>query len=180
MQALSTECELKDVPDEARRALRAIGAWAAERGAGRRRKSGCRVLFHGPSRTGKTMAAAALGKRLGRPVFRIDLAQVVSKFIGETEKNIDAVFTEAEASGAILLFDAAEALFGRRTKVGDAHDRFANAEVGYLLQWIEGFEGIAILATNRRANLDPAFLRRMRFSISFPADPAGEAAACGT
>lgn len=129
---------------------------------------GVTALLHGPSGTGKTMAALAVAKRLGVQVLRIDLSRVVSKYIGDTEKNIDRVFEDARNSGAALLIDEADALFGKRSEVKDAHDRYANIEVAYLLQRMEAYEGLAILTTNLRQNLDTAFLRRLRFIIDFP------------
>jgi predicted kinase len=129
---------------------------------------GVAVLFHGVSGTGKTMAAQAIARELGIDIFALDLSRVVSKFIGETEKNIDAVFSGAQRSGAAVLIDEADALFGKRSEVKDAHDRYANIEVAYLLQRMEEFEGLAILTTNVRQNLDTAFLRRLRFVIEFP------------
>jgi SpoVK/Ycf46/Vps4 family AAA+-type ATPase len=125
------------------------------------------ALFHGPKGTGKTLAAQALARELGLDVVRIDLASVASKYIGETEKTLDAIFADAEWSGAVLLFDEAEALFGKRSEVKDAHDRYANIEVSDLLQRIEAYNGIAILTTNARQNIDPAFLRRLHFVIEF-------------
>jgi hypothetical protein len=129
---------------------------------------GVTALFHGPSGTGKTMAAIGVAQRLGVQLLRIDLSRVVSKYIGDTEKNIDRVFFDAQASGAALLFDEADALMAKRSEVNDAHDRYANIEVAYLLQRMEAFEGLAILTTNLRQNLDPAFLRRLRFIVDFP------------
>ncbi len=129
---------------------------------------GVAVLFHGVSGTGKTMAAQAIARELGIDIFALDLSRVVSKYIGETEKNIDAVFSGAQRSGAAVLIDEADALFGKRSEVKDAHDRYANIEVAYLLQRMEEFEGLAILTTNVRQNLDTAFLRRLRFVIEFP------------
>ncbi len=129
---------------------------------------GLSVLFAGPSGTGKTMASEVLAADLALDLYRVDLSQVVSKYIGETEKNLRRVFDGAEGSGAILLFDEADALFGRRTEVKDSHDRYANIEVAYLLQRMEEYRGLAILATNMRSHLDPAFLRRLRFVIDFP------------
>lgn len=129
---------------------------------------GVTALFHGPSGTGKTMAAQALAGELGVELFALDLSRVVSKYIGDTEKNIDAVFSDAARCGAAVLIDEADALFGKRSEVKDAHDRYANIEVAYLLQRMEGFEGLAILTTNLRQNLDPAFLRRIRFIVDFP------------
>jgi hypothetical protein len=129
---------------------------------------GISVLFAGDSGTGKTMAAEVLANALQLDLYRIDLSAVVSKYIGETEKNLRQVFDAAEGSGAILLFDEADALFGRRSEVKDAHDRYANIEIDYLLQRMEGFAGLAILATNMKGALDPAFLRRLRFVVDFP------------
>lgn len=129
---------------------------------------GVTALFHGPSGTGKTMAALGIAERLGVQVLRIDLSRVVSKYIGDTEKNIDRVFADAETSGAEILFEEADALFGRRSEVKDAHDRYANIEVAFLLQRMEAYSGLAILTTNLRQNLDPSFLRRLRFIVDFP------------
>jgi SpoVK/Ycf46/Vps4 family AAA+-type ATPase len=126
------------------------------------------ALFHGPSGTGKTLAALAIARELDVQVLRIDLSRVVSKYLGETEKNLAAVFAEAEQSGAVLLFDEADALFGKRSDVRDSHDRYANVEVSYLLQRIEAFGGLAILTTNARQNIDEAFLRRLRYVVEFP------------
>jgi len=129
---------------------------------------GISVLFAGPSGTGKTMAAEVLANELRLDLHRIDLSAVVSKYIGETEKNLRRVFDAAEGGGAILLFDEADALFGKRSEVKDSHDRYANIEVGYLLQRMEAYRGLAILTTNLRGALDPAFLRRLRFIVQFP------------
>ena len=129
---------------------------------------GLNALFSGPPGTGKTMAAEVIAGELGLDLYKIDLAQIVNKYIGETEKNLDRVFREAQGSNAVLMFDEADALFGKRSEVRDAHDRYANIEVGYLLQKMEEYEGIAILATNLRQNMDEAFLRRMHVIIEFP------------
>jgi hypothetical protein len=129
---------------------------------------GISALFAGPSGTGKTMAAEVLANELQLDLYRIDLSAVVSKYIGETEKNLRRVFDAAESGGAILLFDEADALFGKRSEVKDSHDRYANIEVGYLLQRMEAYRGLAILTTNLRGALDPAFLRRLRFVVQFP------------
>jgi AAA+ superfamily predicted ATPase len=131
------------------------------------RGQGVAALFAGPPGTGKTMAAEAVAAALGQDLYRIDLSAVVSKYIGETEKNLATAFGEAERAGAVLLFDEADALFGKRTEVRDAHDRYANLEVNYLLQRVETFTGLVLLATNRGAAIDDAFLRRLRFSIRF-------------
>jgi hypothetical protein len=129
---------------------------------------GLTALFAGPSGTGKTMAAAVVAGELGLDLYRIDLSQVVSKYIGETEKNLDRVFAAAESANAVLFFDEADALFGRRSEVKDAHDRFANIEIGYLLQKMDEYEGIAVLATNLRQNMDEAFIRRLQVVVEFP------------
>jgi hypothetical protein len=131
------------------------------------RGQGVAALFAGPPGTGKTMAAEAVAAELDQDLFRIDLSAVVSKYIGETEKNLSAAFDEAERAAAVLFFDEADALFGRRTQVHDAHDRYANLEVDYLLQRVESFTGLVILATNREAAVDSAFVRRLRFTIRF-------------
>jgi hypothetical protein len=129
---------------------------------------GISALFSGASGTGKTMAAEAIAGELDLDLYRIDLSSVVSKYIGETEKNLRRVFDAADAGGAILLFDEADALFGKRTEVKDSHDRYANIEVSYLLQRMEAYRGLAILTTNLKDGVDPAFLRRLRFVVNFP------------
>ena len=129
---------------------------------------GISALFSGPSGTGKTMAAEVLANELHLELYRIDLASVVSKYIGETEKNLSRIFDAAEAGGAILLFDEADALFGKRSEVRDSHDRYANVEISYLLQRMEDYRGLAILTTNMKAALDTAFQRRIRFVVQFP------------
>jgi SpoVK/Ycf46/Vps4 family AAA+-type ATPase len=131
-------------------------------------RPGYRSLFYGPPGTGKTMTACLLGKSTGRDVYRVDLSMVVSKFIGETEKNLASVFNQAEGRNWILLFDEADALFGKRSETRDAHDRYANQEIAFLLQRIESFDGIAILASNLRDNIDDAFARRFESVIYFP------------
>ncbi|MGQ0738756.1 MAG: ATP-binding protein [Bacteroidota bacterium] len=134
----------------------------------RKIKPGFRVLFYGPSGTGKTLTAALLGKQFEKDVYRIDLSQIVSKYIGETEKNLEGVFRKAETKNWILFFDEADALFGKRTNVQSAHDKYANQEVSYLLQRVEDYPGLMILASNFRNNLDEAFLRRFHSLIHFP------------
>jgi SpoVK/Ycf46/Vps4 family AAA+-type ATPase len=129
---------------------------------------GVNALFAGPSGTGKSMAAEIVAGELGLDLYRIDLSGVVSKYIGETEQNLDRVFRAAEGSNAILFFDEADALFGKRSEVRDSHDRYANIEISYLLQKMEEYEGVAILATNLRQNLDESFVRRLAFTIHFP------------
>jgi hypothetical protein len=142
-----------------------------------RRGLGISVLFAGESGTGKTMAAEVLANALGLVLYRIDLSAVVSKYIGETEKNLRKLFDAAEGGGAILFFDEADALFGKRSEVKDSHDRYANIEVNYLLQRMETFQGLAVLATNRKSALDTAFLRRLRFVVNFPFPGVAERAA---
>jgi hypothetical protein len=173
------------VPAPTRAELDLLLAWARHggqvfgpggNGARALRNEGVVALFAGPPGTGKTMAAHVIATELGRDLWRIDLSQVVNKYIGETEKNLDRVFTDADADGAILFFDEADALFGRRTEVRDAHDRYANLETAFLLQRIEDHRGTVILATNLERNLDPAFLRRIpivaQFALPGPAERA--------
>jgi SpoVK/Ycf46/Vps4 family AAA+-type ATPase len=143
-----------------------FGAWGFEHRLSLRR--GLCALFCGPSGTGKTMAVEIIARELGLDAYKIDLSTVVSKYIGETEKNLSRIFEEAETSNAVLFFDEADALFGKRSEVKDAHDRYANIETGYLLQRIEEFEGVVILATNLRKNIDEAFFRRMSVAVEFP------------
>jgi hypothetical protein len=138
------------------------------------RGTGISALFAGESGTGKTMAAEVIANALQLNLYRIDLSAVVSKYIGETEKNLRKLFDAAEDGGAILFFDEADALFGKRSEVKDSHDRYANIEINYLLQRMESFQGLAILATNMKASLDPAFLRRLRFVVDFPQPGATE------
>lgn len=163
--------QLRDILDWQRHSARVFG----EMGLGRRSPlgRGLTCLFSGPPGTGKTFAAQCIANELGLNLYRIDLSQVVSKYIGETEKALATVFDEAEAGHGVLLFDECDALFGKRSEVKDAHDRYANIEVGYLLQRIEAYEGVAILATNLRSNMDSAFLRRIRFLLDFPMPDAG-------
>lgn len=137
-------------------------------GMARTLKPGYRALFHGPPGTGKTLTAGLLGKANQLPVFRIDLSMVVSKYIGETEKNLANLFARAEGKNWILFFDEADALFGKRTNVRDAHDKYANQEVAYLLQRVENYDGLVILASNFRSNIDEAFMRRFQSVIHFP------------
>lgn len=137
-------------------------------GARHGRGLGISALFDGPSGTGKTLAAEVIANELGLDLYRIDLSGVVSKYIGETEKNLRRIFDAAETAGAVLLFDEADALFGKRSDVRDSHDRYANIEVSYLLQRMEEYRGLAILTTNMKQALDPAFTRRIRFVVQFP------------
>jgi AAA+ superfamily predicted ATPase len=161
------------LPDDSRAMLREMtvharqgefvsSSWADQRGLG------VTALFTGDSGTGKTMAAEVVAGDLGLDLYRIDLAQVVNKYIGETEKNLARVFNAAESSGAVLLFDEADALFGKRSDVKDARDRYANLEVAYLLARMESYRGVAVLTTNLASTLDRAFLRRLRFVVPFP------------
>ena len=171
------------LPEAPMRALRAMIATVRQRalvhdewGYGERRRGlAVTALFSGPSGTGKTTAAEAVARELGRDLVAVDLSQVVSKYIGETEKNLAALFEAAE-SGAVLVFDEGDALFGRRTAVRDSHDRYANLEVSYLLQRLETFNGIAIVTTNAREAIDAAFVRRMRFVVTFPFPDAAQRA----
>jgi hypothetical protein len=157
------------------RAVRSLTAVHYEWGTARAwNESGLSALFAGAPGTGKTMAAEVIAVEADMPLYRIDLSQVVNKYIGETEKNLRRLFDAADAADAILFFDEADALFGKRTEVRDAHDRYANLEVSYLLERMERFKGLAILATNRKKDLDEAFLRRLRFVIDFPQPGADE------
>jgi SpoVK/Ycf46/Vps4 family AAA+-type ATPase len=165
------------LPDEAMTQLREICQRVAERyrvlgewGFGRKLSigKGVNALFAGPSGTGKTMAAEIIASELGLDLYKIDLSGVVSKYIGETEKNLDRIFAAAENANAIAFFDECDALFGKRSEVRDSHDRYANIEISYLLQKMEEYEGVAILATNLRQNLDESFIRRLAFIIHFP------------
>lgn len=144
-----------------------------ELGMHKRLKPGYRALFYGPPGTGKTLTACLLGKFLDRPVFRIDLSMVVNKYIGETEKNLAKIFDKAEHANWILFFDEADALFGKRTSSNSSNDRYANQEVSYLLQRIEDFPGIVILASNMKSNIDDAFARRFQSMVHF-ASPKGD------
>ena len=132
------------------------------------RKDGHIALFTGKDNKSKTIAAKVIANELNLDLYKIDLSTVKTKYIGETEKNLDKVFKSAESKDWILFFDEADALFGKRSKVKDAHDRYANIELNYLLQRIESFRGLVILATNKKTNLDDAFLRRLRFVLNFP------------
>ncbi len=146
-------------------------------GMNNRLRKGYRSLFYGPPGTGKTFTAGLLGKHTGKEVYKIDLSMVVSKYIGETEKNLELLFARAEDKGWILFFDEADALFGKRTNVRDAHDKYANQEVSYLLQRIEDYNGLIILATNMKNNIDDAFIRRFNSILKFPFPEAAERAA---
>jgi hypothetical protein len=161
-----TMAQLRELLTRACYREQVMDVWKMGGPAARRR--GLTALFAGPSGTGKTMAAEVLAGELGLDLYTVDLATVVDKYVGETEKNLDRIFAEAERINGVILFDEADALFGKRSEVSDAHDRYANVEVAYLLQRMELFDGIAILATNLRANLDEAFTRRLDSLVDFP------------
>ena len=165
---------LSQIAVHVRQRAKVYKAWGFASKGGR--GLGISALFAGSSGTGKTMAAEVLASQLRLDLYRIDLSQVISKYIGETEKNLRRVFDAADESAAILLFDEADALFGKRSEVKDSHDRYANIEVGYLLQRMEAYRGLAILTTNRREALDTAFLRRIRFVVEFPYPEAAQRA----
>ena len=180
---IETEMEWDDLvlhPDILRQ-IREIEKWIKyndtllyDWGMKKKIKPGYRALFYGPPGTGKTLTSTLLGKYTGKDVFRIDLSRVVSKYIGETEKNLSRLFDKAENKNWILFFDEADALFGKRTDIRDAHDKYANQETAYLLQRIEGYNGLVILATNQRDNIDEAFVRRFQTIIHFPMPRAEE------
>ena len=157
---------LRDITSQVRHRTQVYESWGMAGSSGR--GLGVTALFTGESGTGKTLAAEVLAGALDLDLYRIDLASVVSKYIGETEKNLKRLFDAADASGAVLLFDEADAIFGKRSEVRDSHDRYANLEVSYLLQRMETYRGLAILTTNLKSSLDRAFLRRIRFVVPFP------------
>jgi AAA+ superfamily predicted ATPase len=176
-QRLETQQEWDDLvlTDEVMQQVEELKIWIKhndtllnEWGMSKKINPGYKVLFHGPPGTGKTLTATLLGKYTGKDVYKIDLSLVVSKFIGETEKNLARLFDKAENKDWILFFDEADALFGKRTSVRDAHDKYANQEVSYLLQRIENYDGLVILATNFKNNIDNAFIRRFQSQIFFP------------
>ncbi len=146
----------------------------ADTNLSRKINSGYRVLFHGPPGTGKTLTAGLMGKEFAKDVYRVDLSQIVSKYIGETEKNLSKIFDRAEHKDWILFFDEADALFGKRTNVQSSHDKYANQEVSFLLQRVEDFSGLLILASNYKSNMDEAFLRRFHSIVHFPMPNAQE------
>ncbi|HET7523612.1 MAG TPA: ATP-binding protein, partial [Acidimicrobiales bacterium] len=161
-----TEEALRNLAARARRRNQVLDEWGMRPGGGRGR--GITVLFAGDSGTGKTMSAEVVAGDLGFDLYVVNLATVVDKYVGETEKNLERIFTEAAGVNAVLLFDEADAIFGKRSDVKDSNDRYANIEVAYLLQRMETFDGIAILATNLRANVDDAFTRRLDLIVDFP------------
>jgi hypothetical protein len=158
--------QLREICDQARYSQIVYGEWGFARHSSLGK--GVNVLFSGCPGAGKTMSAEIIAGELGLEIYRIDLSQVVSKYVGETEKNLSCVFDEAQGSNAILLFDEADALFGKRSEVKDAHDRYANIEIGFLLQRMEEYSGVSIMSTNLRGNLDDAFIRRLHFIVEFP------------
>lgn len=180
---ISTQMEWNDLvlSERIRQRIKELENWIrnyhtlmSDWGMEKKLKPGYRVLFYGPPGTGKTLTATLLGKYTGRQVFRIDLSTVVSKYIGETEKNLAALFDKAEHKQWILFFDEADAIFGKRTGVRDAHDKYANQEISYLLQRIEAHSGLIILASNFRNNIDEAFVRRFNSIVYFPPPSAEE------
>jgi AAA+ superfamily predicted ATPase len=158
--------QLREICNQVKYRAKVYGEWGFDRKLALGK--GLNVLFAGPSGTGKTMAAEIMAGELGLELYKIDLSSVVSKYIGETEKNLARIFSEAETSNAILFFDEADALFGKRSEVRDSHDRYANVEIAYLLQRMEEYDGMVILATNLQKNMDDAFVRRMHFTVDFP------------
>ena len=161
---------LRDVAARARHRDTVLTQWRMRRGGGR--GIGVTALFAGDSGTGKTMSAEVIATDLGLDLYTVNLATVVDKYVGETEKNLERIFTEAAGVNAVLFFDEADAIFGKRSEVRDAHDRYANIESAYLLQRMETFDGLAVLATNLRANIDEAFTRRLDAIVDFPAPTA--------
>jgi len=182
-QRITTEMEWEDLilNSQTLQQIHDLEAWIKygpiilyDWGMKRKLKLGYRVLFHGPPGTGKTLTASLLGKYTGKDVYKIDISMLVSKFIGETEKNLSNLFARAESKDWILFFDEADALFGKRTNVRDAHDKYANQEVSYLLQRVENYDGLVILASNFKSNIDDAFIRRFQSIIHFPLPSARE------
>jgi SpoVK/Ycf46/Vps4 family AAA+-type ATPase len=163
-QSLATHVDLRELgaPAELQRGLESVREQIALQ-----RRRALQILFVGAPGKGQALAAASLGKAAAASVFRIDLPAVVSRYVGETEKTLSRILDHAQSANAILFFDEADALFGRRTQVNDAHDRYANVETAYLLQKLEAHAGVVILAVRSRANIDPAFLRRLRYVLYF-------------
>jgi SpoVK/Ycf46/Vps4 family AAA+-type ATPase len=157
---------LREICSQIKHRYRVFGEWGFDNKLSYGK--GLSMLFSGPPGTGKTLAAQVIAGELQQDLYKIDLSGVVSKYIGETEKNLAKIFHEAETSNAILFFDEADALFGKRTEVSDAHDRYANIETSYLLQKMEEYEGVVIMATNLCENMDDAFTRRIGFIVEFP------------
>ena len=182
VQRLDHSATLSDlpVPPAQREALRAIVLRARRPAAAAKPRAladsgqgpdNVTALFTGADSAGRTMTAAALATELGVDLYRVDLGQVVSKYVGETEKNLRSLFAAAQRAGAVLFFDEADALFGKRTEVKDAHDRYADIEISYLLERLETHEGLVILATNRKESLDDAFTRRIRYVVDLESPP---------
>ena len=165
-----TRRQLAELVVRARHRERVLGQWRMRPGGGRGR--GVVALFAGESGTGKTMSAEVVAAELGMDLYVVDLSTVVDKYVGETEKNLERIFTEAAGVHGVLLFDEADAMFGKRSEVKDARDRYANVESAYLLQRIESFDGIAVLTTNLGSNLDEAFTRRIDVIADFPVPDA--------
>ena len=163
---------LQEVAARARYREQVLGEWSMRPGGSR--GFGVAALFAGDSGTGKTMSAEVVAGELGLDLYVVDLATVVDKYVGETEKNLDRIFAAAASVNGVLLFDEADAVFGKRSDVKDAHDRYANVESAYLLQRMESFDGLAILATNLRANIDEAFTRRLDVIVDFPMPDAAQ------
>ena len=164
--------QLRELALRARHRDRVLGDWRLSAGGGRGR--GVVGMFAGESGTGKTLSAEVVSADLGLDLYVVQLSSVVDKYVGETEKNLERIFTEADRTDAVLLFDEADAVFGKRSEVKDAHDRYANMESSYLLQRLESFDGIALLTTNLRANIDEAFTRRLDLVVDFPFPDAGQ------
>jgi AAA+ superfamily predicted ATPase len=182
-QRITTEMEWEDLVlnTQTLQQIRDLEAWIIhgptilyEWGMKKKLKLGYRSLFYGPPGTGKTLTASLLGKYTGKDVYKVDISMMVSKFIGETEKNLANLFARAESKDWILFFDEADALFGKRTNVRDAHDKYANQEVSYLLQRVENYDGLVILSSNFKSNIDEAFIRRFQSIIQFPMPNAKE------
>ncbi len=163
---------IDQLADQVRNRSRVYNDWDIS--ARIKRGLGITAVFAGESGTGKTLAAEALASELRLDLYRIDLSAVVDKYVGETEKNLRRLFDGAEDGGVLLFFDEADALFGKRTEVKESHDRYANIEINYLLQRIETYHGLVVLATNAKSSMDPAFLRRLRFVVTFPFPGADE------
>jgi SpoVK/Ycf46/Vps4 family AAA+-type ATPase len=164
--------QLRELALRSRHRDRVLGDWRLSAGGGRGR--GVLGLFAGESGTGKTLSAEVVAADLGLDLYVVQLSSVVDKYVGETEKNLERIFTEADRTDAVLLFDEADAVFGKRSEVKGAHDRYANLESAYLLQRLESFDGIALLTTNLRANIDEAFTRRLDLIVDFPFPDAGQ------
>jgi SpoVK/Ycf46/Vps4 family AAA+-type ATPase len=164
--------QLQEMVNTVRNRPTVYGKWGFDRKVALGK--GLSALFAGESGTGKTMAADIIAGELGQDLYKIDLSMLVSKYIGETEKNLNRVFSEAETSNAILFFDEADAIFGKRSEVKDSHDRYANIEISYLLQRMETYDGVVILASNLRGNLDEAFTRRLHYIVEFPFPEAAD------